>query len=114
MPTISIYHLYNDQTVPMSKLVDVLKQFKITLEPVSKEVFQNKIQQILAKKENRQILSGIITDMSKSADLDYTSHIMTSCEFTKFFLNLLGFHWPCITEEYLQKYIHYLKEIQFI
>ena len=114
LPTISIYHLYNDQTVPMSKLVDVLKQFKITLEPVSKEVFQNKIQQILAKKENRQILSGIITDMSKSADLDYTSHIMTSCEFTKFFLNLLGFHWPCITEEYLQKYIHYLKEIQFI
>ena len=114
LPTVNVFHLYNDQYVSMKQLIKILEQFHIHLQAVSKEEFQKQIEQILLDHEKKEILSGIVTDISSTQQLDYTSQISTTCEFTKFFLKLVGFHWNRIDDTYLQKYVKYLKDINFI
>ena len=58
-------------------------------------------------------LSGIINDLNENYDLIYEKDVDLNSNLTQFFLQRLGFEWPKIEENYVQKYIHYMKKINF-
>ena len=61
---------------------------------------------------NPNILSAIINDLN-GKELSYKSNVRITSDFTVSFLNLIGFNWPLIDEEYLKKYIKYFYDINF-
>ena len=102
---LSVFHLYNDHFISMRKLVDFLNTNGFTLKRVTSDTFEQYIQTLLKDKSKKSDLSGIINDIDSSNQLSYKNLVNTSCEFTKFLLKLLGFTWPTINTDYLQKYL---------
>lgn len=102
---LSVFHLYNDHFMNMKKLIDFLNANHFTLKVITNYDFEQQIQILLKDKSKKEDLAGIINDLDTSNQLTYANLINTSCEFTKFLLQLLGFTWPTIDTNYLQKYI---------
>ena len=46
--------------------------------------------------------------------LVYKSNVTLNNSFTNEFLNKIGFAWPEITEDYIVKYLDYLKDINYL
>ena len=65
-------------------------------------------------KNNQNILSGIINDFDENKMLVYKSNVTLNNDFTNKFLSKIGFAWPEITEDYIVKYLDYLKDINYL
>lgn len=112
-PNFSVYHIYDNEHVHFDEFIKYLKESNIELKVVEHQEFREKINDIL-KNNSNDILSGIINDFDKDKKLTYTSNVDIVSEFTRAFLYKIGFIWPKINEEYIQKYIRYLSEIKFL
>lgn len=112
-PNFSVYHIYDNEHVHFDEFIKYLKESNIELKVVEHQEFKEKINDIL-KNNSNDILSGIINDFDKDKKLTYTSNVDIVSEFTRAFLYKIGFIWPKINEEYIQKYIRYLSEIKFL
>ena len=110
---LSIFHMYDNEHVYFKELQEYLDDAEIKLKSVPHEEFANEINRIINKKED-SILFGIVNDFGTDKKLSYTSKISIFSEFTRAFLNKVGFTWPKVDREYILKYIKYLKEINFL
>ena len=111
MPDVSVYHLYDNHHVLLHQLLKVFQQENINIQTVSKEDFRLCINELLKSNSKTDLLSGIINDLGPNKELEYTSNIHILSDFTRAFLYHIGFHWPNIDEEYLKKYIEYMKKL---
>ncbi len=109
----SIYHLYNNHSIYLKNFVDILNMNDIKLKFVESKKFKSSIKKILDESELQDQLSGIINDLNENYDLIYEKDVDLSSTLTQFFLQRLGFEWPKIEENYIQKYINYMKKINF-
>jgi len=109
----SIYHLYNHNYIYMKDFVNLLNSNDINIEFVEQKKFKSAIKKSLDNSETQHELSGIINDLNDNYELIYEKDIDLSSKLTQFFLQRLGFEWPKIDEIYIQKYINYMKKINF-
>lgn len=107
----TVFHLYDSNHVYMKEFVKYLHNLNITVDILDAKDFADLIQNKLSNQPD--VLGGIINDFSTNYSLSYQSNIKIFCEFTKAALHVLGFSWPIIDENYIQKYINYLHEINF-
>ena len=111
---VSILHLYNNYYITMEQLVSILMKQNYPISFVSSDVFHQKIKMVLQDSAQKDILFGIVNDFNLEDDINYTSSIELSSDFTKAFLQKLDFDWPKIDEHYIQQYIQYFKNINLI
>lgn len=109
----NMFHIFNHNHVYLKELLKILKKVNINIDIVSNDEFKKKIKEISNSKE-KEILSGIINDLSDNFDLDYAINIIVKSDITKKYLKSIGFEWNKITEEYIINYIKNLKEIGFL
>ena len=109
----SVYHLYNNHSIYLKNFVDILNSNHIALNFVDNKKFKSTIKNILEKTELQNELSGIINDLNDNYDLIYERDVDLNSTLTQFFLQRLGFEWPNIDENYIEKYINYMKKINF-
>lgn len=109
----SVYHLYNNHSIYLKNFVDILNSNHIALDFVDNKKFKSTIKNILEKTELQNELSGIINDLNDNYDLIYERDVDLNSTLTQFFLQRLGFEWPNIDENYIEKYINYMKKINF-
>ena len=110
----SVYHLYDDSHVYMNQFLGALEEEGIIINIISKDEFSKHIAKISKNKSSSASLSGIINDLSPKNELDYKSNIKITSDFTKAFLYHNDFTWPTIDNNYLKKYIQYLKNNKLI
>lgn len=110
----SVLHLFNNHYIHMQDLWQVLKGFNFDISSLSEDGFSNLLKTISADETKKDMLSGIINDISSSSNLAYSSHINVLSEYSRYWLHNIDFDWPIIDTNYLTKYIQYLKEINFI
>ncbi len=109
----SVYHLYNNHSIYLKDFIKILNENNIKLAFVESKKFKTEIKKILKNDVMQNELSGIINDLNENYDLIYEKDVDLNSNLTQFFLQRLGFEWPKIEENYVQKYIHYMKKINF-
>lgn len=113
-PNTYIYHVYNNNHVYFSELLQYLKELKFNMNIISEEDFKQKINDTISNNSSSNDISGIINDFNIEKKLDYSSHIQITNYDSNEFLNKCKFHWPNIDANYIKKYISYLQKIKFI
>ena len=114
IPELSVFHLYNNYYITMKEFVEFLKQNNINLNIVSQDEFNKIVKETLLDENKKDILSGIINDLNINNKVEVYSEIDITSEFSRVFLNTLNFNWLKIDNVYIEKYINYLKYINFI
>ncbi len=109
----SVYHLYNNHSMYLKDFVAILNTENIKLEFVEAKKFKSMIKKVLDNPEAQNDLSGIINDLNETYDLIYEKDVDLNSNLTQFFLQRLGFEWPKLDENYIEKYINYMKKINF-
>ena len=108
------YHLFNHNHIVMRDLNKILKKCGYNLKKISKKQMTELIEHYTRQEKGYEIVKGIIQDLTKNKELEYKPNTIIKSNFTIELLEKLGFEWPVIDEEYILKYINYLKDIGFL
>ena len=109
----TVFHLLNDKHVPMNRLCVELEKIGIPVKLVSSEKFKEIIGNLLKDDKTKNYLQGIINDFDENQELSYESNVKIKSNFTKKFLETIGFDWPYIDTNYLKNYFKYLADIGY-
>lgn len=109
----NVFHLYDNNHVLIDEFIKILKDMGIEIKLVDDESFF-KIVDKIAHSQNNNILNGIINDLNEKNMINYKTNVNVRSEYTQNYLKELGFYFPKINREYINKYINYLREIGFI
>lgn len=109
----TVFHLLNEKIVTMDRLFEILKDLHVDINLVSGEQFKNIIENILQDSNKKSYLEGIINDFNKDKKLVYESPVKIKSDFTKIFLEKIGFSWPDIDKNYIYNYLKYLSDIGY-
>lgn len=113
-PKFTVFHLFNNNLVRLDTLLANLNSLNIHIKPVSDEDFSKAITTFLNSESLRNDISGIITDLDKNKLLNLINNILPASDFTQSYLKLLGFSWPKIDINYINKYIQYFRDIKYL
>ena len=80
---------------------------------MSSEKFKEIIDNLLKDDKTKNYLQGIINDFDENQELSYESNVKIKSNFTKKFLETIGFDWPYIDTNYLKNYFKYLGDIGY-
>lgn len=108
------YHVFNHNHIVMSELDTILSKFNYKLKHITKKQMTELIQFYSNQENGHERIKGIIQDLNKNRELDYTPNTVIKSDFTVGVLEQLTFKWPEINEEYITKYIEYLQKIHFL
>ena len=110
---ISVLHLYNRNHTTGEKLFKGFSKLGIHIKPLDDEAFANYINEHLSEKSIKGNITGIINDLSVNKKISYTSNTYIKSDFSVDFLLHCKFKWGKINKNYIEKYIKYLKSINF-
>lgn len=110
----TVLHLFNDNFIGIHRILEILSKLDERVVPVKDAEFTEKVNAALKNKDLKNEISGIVTDLDENKLLNLVNYIIPDAEFTNKYLKTLGFRWPKIDEEYVQKYINYFKNIKYI
>ena len=113
-PKFTVLHIFNNNFIGISDVLETLRQMEEKIELVSDEEFKNKINFALKDKILKNEINGIITDLDENKLLNLINSIIPNCDFTQKYLETIGFKWPQIDKEYIRKYVEYFKKIKYI
>ena len=109
----AVFHLLNEKHVTLDRLYEIFRELNIKIEVKENSEFINKINELLKHEDKREYLKGIINDFNEEKQLIYESNVKIKSDFTKQFLEKIGFEWPYIGKEYIRIYLKYLADIGY-
>lgn len=110
----TVFHVYNNNFIDFKYLLSIASNFGIKLNIVNKNEF-NKLMRNLAKNESqKEYVAGIINDIDKTGKINYNSTVNIKNDLTTGVLEQLDFKWPKIDDNYIKKFIFYLKSIGYL
>ena len=104
-----VLHLCNPNLIKIPVLLKYLNQLGFNMKLCTNDEFVSRINEYLKDKTLRNQISGIINDLDKNKSINLVSSILINADFSKKYLETIGFKWPEITEDYIQKFIEYFK-----
>lgn len=113
-PNFVTFHLFNDNHAYMPFVLDVFKKLNVNIKIKSTLEVKEIIASYLKDEKKLSEISGIISDINKDGIIEYNENIKIKSNFSNKILEIAGFKWPEITEEYFIKYIEYLKSTGFL
>ena len=109
------YHLFNHNHAMLYFVDSILNEdLDINLKHITKEEMTSIIEKYSKQKDGFDKIKGIVLDVNKNKELEYVSNIIVKSDFTIKVLEKLGFKWPKITKDYINKYLGYLFDIGFL
>lgn len=111
---VSVLHVYNRNHSTIEKILKVLKTFGFTINTCNDAGFSEFINKNLSNKSFKNDLSGIINDLNLDKKLSYKTNVSIKSDFSVDFLLHCKFKWNKIEENYIVKYITYLKSIGYL
>lgn len=105
-----VFHLYNDDFICFEQFIKLLREIDIPMEIMNGIDFNYALQKTVQHAEESYILEAVQNDLDKQGKLVFKNDYCIGNDFTKWFLNKVGFEWEKIDEEYVKGYINYFKE----
>lgn len=109
-----VYHLFNHNHIPMPDLIRMLGSFGCNITVLDKVEFVDLIRHCLKDETLLSRIQGIIPDIAEDGSLEYNDTVIIQSDISQAILKQVGFEWPVLGEKYLQKYLQYLNNINFI
>lgn len=106
-----VFHLFNHQLFPLTRFISAAEQCGYLIAVLEGSEFETEIREHL---QDPLTLTGIINDINIYNSIGLQSSPDISCEYTRAYLQQLGFDWPEIDADYLMKVIGYMESIGFI
>ncbi len=106
-----IFHLCNHRTVSVSRCLKVLRKLNHPIDILSEEAFIEKIDEILANEETKDLLKIIIDDFDENKHIQYNTEMIIKSNFTIKYLKKAFFWWPRINNRYLIRFVNILRRI---
>lgn len=108
-----IYHVYNKNHVSVEHVKEVLNDMGYSIIYVTKQDMTKTIKEIIKSSTKNNSLSGIVQDLNKDKEIDYSSNIKVASDKTVKELDKHNFSWPNIDKEYIETFLNYLKYKDF-
>ena len=108
-----IFHLYDYNHVDIGDFVNIVKH-RTSFDIVSGLEFANRINEILKKDNADKLLSGILRDLDENKKLTFETKIKIKSDFSIKYLQKIGFIWPKIEEDYLNRFLDYFAKIGYM
>ena len=109
-----VFHLFNDNYIQVSKLLKIFENLKFKTSILSGNDFKQKIVALSNQYPEENILKGIVNDLDDTLGLSFSATVNQKNLYTNSCLEKLNFKWPPITEEYIEKIIHYLHKKNYL
>ncbi|NLV20788.1 MAG: amino acid adenylation domain-containing protein [Syntrophomonadaceae bacterium] len=109
-----IFHVFNHKTIHLNDLTKAAHQCGYPIKNLNRGDYEDKIKEIQTDPYRRDLLTGIINDFSINRSIGLQNFAVIDSGITVDYLHQLGFEWPEINFEYLEKLIHYMESIGFI
>lgn len=108
-----VFHLYDYNHVDINDFINIVK-LRTKFDIVSNDEFIDKLNQILKKDNAVKLLAGILRDLDSDKKLKFETKIKVKSEFSIKYLQKIGFIWPKIDENYLNKFLDYFSSIGYM
>ena len=112
-PKFTVFHIFNDNLISFEDMVKYLNELGIELNFVSDKDFAAKVKEFLKDPKLKDEISGIVTELNSDKIFRLNANILLDSNFTKLYLEKLGFKWPKINRKYIQNYIKYFQDINY-
>lgn len=109
----TVFHINSTKVMYLGKLVRCFAALGYPVDVISGKEFTEKLRLTAKQSGLEHIFETFINDLDENDKLNYDSNIHIENYYTVAYLKLLGFEWPRIDMEYLQKYVYYFKKIGF-
>ncbi|MGE5329181.1 MAG: thioester reductase domain-containing protein [Deltaproteobacteria bacterium] len=109
-----VFHLYNHNRSNVSEIIKLLGKIGIEIKCLERDEFKQLIRKVTADESMKNNLKGIINDFDEESQLKFSTSVKLDSQITVSYLKQLGFEWPSINAEYMQKIINYMKKIKYI
>jgi len=110
-PQFTVFHVNNCHKVHMANVLKVMRDNEMPVEVVSKRVFEQRFTEALKDETKAEYVSGLISYLGNAGETRY--EIGADETYTVKALYRLGFSWPIITEQYIDKAFKALKAMRF-
>ncbi len=107
----TVFHVNNCHKVHMANVLKVMRDNDMTVEVVSKKVFDTRFSEALKDESNDEYISGLISYLGNEGES--RRFIGADESYTVKALYRLGFSWPIISEQYIDKAFKALKAMRF-
>ena len=112
-PRLLIFHLFNHKKIKIGNLLNILRINGISIKGISSKEFSDVIISLTQSENGKEIISGIVTDLIMIGTLTFTPAFEVDSLKTVKYLKDVGFEWPDLTEEYFEKIIGNMKNVNF-
>lgn len=109
-----VFHMFNHKKIRAIELVSYLRMLNMPIEILPDREYDSHIAQLSLTKKGKEIISGLISDLSNKKSLNGGKAIAVDSKFTISYLKQIGFKWPEIDVEYLTKVVNYMQEVGFL
>lgn len=109
-----VFHILNHNTMRLSDFIIAAYKCGYPIEIMAREDYEERIKRIHADPFQQELLTGIINDVNMSRSKGGQSFPIIESRITVEYLRQLGFEWPVISNEYIQRIISYMESTGFI
>ena len=109
----SVYHAYNHKPIRFVDFVKAARTQGIIMKTVTTKRFVQAVREAGRSLGNARVEEAFIHDIGTDGKLKYQSKITLNNSFTTRYLSKLGFDWPDVDNQYLQKYVSYFQKIKY-
>lgn len=109
-----IFHIFNHKTLTVGKFIEAVGNYGYKIQCCNRSEFEQYIRSILSDPKRSADLTGIINDLILNKTIGLQDSPETDSSITIRYLSLLGFEWPEITFEYINKLLEHMQSVGFI
>jgi amino acid adenylation domain-containing protein/thioester reductase-like protein len=107
-----LFHTYNNHTIYIADIIEIMNSAGLPVEGVEEDEFNTAFNEAMEDESKQEAISGLVTAVGMGKGKG-RALVPVINDYTIQALYRLGYKWPLISDEYLEMFIEYLKDMSF-
>ena len=97
------FHVFNEHFLPLANFIHMLNDSGISVDILPSEIFSKQLIGLSQSVEMQNSLKAVVNDLDSKHGLSFMPSVVPNNEITNSYLKKLGFKWPEISFDYVNK-----------
>ena len=97
------FHIFNEHYLPLATFIHMLNDSGISVDILPSEIFSKQLISLSQSVEMQNSLKAVVNDLDSKHGLSFMPSVVPNNEITNSYLKKLGFKWPEISFDYINK-----------